>query len=80
MDSAALFKRLAWGLSALILALFVFVTFVISRPDAYEEHLAQPLPGVTWPDGSPRTANDWWTHPASISHAQSKATPAPQGG
>ena len=79
MTSARLLKRLAWGLGTLIVALFVFVTVVVSRP-AYDEHAALPSPGTTWPDGSVRTANDWWAHSSPVSHAQSPAQPSPKSG
>jgi hypothetical protein len=82
MERKQLFKRLVWGLSALMLALFVFVTYMITRPDAYEYHLehAGPSAATTWPDGSARTSNDWWAKPgASVQIPPSNAPPdAPQ--
>jgi hypothetical protein len=76
MSSRRLFKRLVWGLGISVMAVFVFVTFMISRPDAYEEHIAQPVSVGTWPDGSPRTAHDWWAHPGASLDAQTKTAPA----
>lgn len=68
MENRPLFKRVVWGLSAFILALFVLVTVIVTRPDAYEDHLEHGVQSATttWPDGSPRTANDWWAHPSNV--------------
>jgi hypothetical protein len=71
MEGEQLFKRLAWGLSVLILALFAFVTVVITRPDAYEDHLEHAA--TTWPDGSARTTNDWWAKPGASDQIQPPA-------
>jgi hypothetical protein len=76
MDNGRLFKRVVWALTALIVALFVFVTFFITRPDTYEDHLEQPvtLSKSAWPDGSPRTANDWWAEPNATPQSNSPST------
>ena len=70
MENKPLFKRVVWGLSLFIFALSVFVTAIITRPDAYEDHRERAVQSATtaWPDGSPRTTNDWW--------AQSSNAPA----
>jgi hypothetical protein len=67
MESERLFKRMAWSLVLGLAAVGVFVTIMISRPDAYHEHLAHPVysPRTTWPDGSLRTPDDWWAHPGA---------------
>jgi hypothetical protein len=67
---AQLPKRVALGCAALIAVMFALVVWVVSRPDAYQEHLAQPAAAAAeWPDGSPRTANDWWASPHVASGA-----------
>ncbi len=65
MEDKPLFKKVVWGLSLFILALSVFVTAIVTRPDAYEDHLEHGVQSAAtaWPDGSPRTANDWWAQP-----------------
>ena len=68
------FHRLVVGLLLLIAATFALVVWVVGSPDAYHEHLAAHPPGGTWPDGSAKTANDWW---ANSSVAQK---PSPGGG
>jgi hypothetical protein len=61
---AQLPKRVALGCAALIAVMLVLMIWVVSRPDAYQEHVAQPVTAsAAWPDGSPRTANDWWASP-----------------
>ena len=60
------FRHVFWLLGAIILFLFIFVPYWTSQPDSYDEQRAEPVkPIATWPDGSPKTANDWWANPAT---------------
>ena len=69
------FRRLVVGLLALIAATFALMVWVVGSPDAYQEHLASQPPKSTWPDGSAKTANDWWAK-ANPSLAQRPSQPS----
>jgi hypothetical protein len=84
MTSRRLLRRLVLALGTGMLALFVFVVFILSRPDAYHEHqaAAAPAAAASWPDGSPRTANDWWAKPGAPNAPQQPnpaSAPTPPG-
>jgi len=80
-ERAAMFRKLVIGLLSLIAVTFALVVWVVGSPDAYHEHAAAQPPSSTWPDGSPKTSNDWWgsaslaQQPAGQSEPQSTAAP-----
>ena len=65
----------------LIAATFVLMMWVIGSPDSYRQHIEQ-FASTTgkWPDGSDKTAQDWWAKPGSKPPTQvaQPPTPAPQ--
>lgn len=75
-ERISLFHKLTWSLLSLIAVTFVLMLWVLGSPDPYHEHMAQQPPSETWPDGSPKTANDWWANPTLAQ--QPAAQPAPQ--
>jgi hypothetical protein len=80
MDNQVLLRRMAWTVSVLIAAVAVFMTWVLAQPSAYEEHRMEPSTAATWPDGSPRTANDWWAQPSVATSPEQPAPPKPGPG
>ena len=80
-ERAAIFHKLVVGLLALIAITFALMVWVVGSPDAYHTHVASQGPSSTWPDGSPKTSNDWWANaslaqqPAPASSESSAAKP-----
>ncbi|HEX9465051.1 MAG TPA: hypothetical protein VGB82_20820 [Alphaproteobacteria bacterium] len=83
-ERVSLFRKLTWSLLSLIAFTFILMLWVLGSPDPYHEHLAEQPPSATWPDGSPKTANDWWANPALAQQPApqpaAQQPPAPPGG
>lgn len=61
-----LFRHMVWGCFAMIALLFVAAVYFMGQPDAYHENLGQQQAHAPrWPDGSPRTGDDWWADPSA---------------
>jgi len=60
LERIKIFKWLVGSLLTLIAATFVLMLWVLDYGDSYQEHMATQGPASTWPDGSARTAHDWW--------------------
>lgn len=76
-----LFRILVYGSFAMMGMLFLAGVYWMSGPDAYHEGLQeQQAEAPRWPDGSPRTPDDWWADP-SLAHApETPATTTSPGG
>lgn len=80
LERELIFRRLAWSLLALIAVTFVLMVWVLARPNPYDEHESTHAATAAWPDGSPKTPNDWWASAASNQIAQPPKESAPASG
>ncbi len=79
LEKVTFFKRLVLSLLALIAVTFALMLWVLSYGDSYQEHAAAQGPSATWPDGSAKTARDWWSQPGGKpSQVAQPPAPAPQ--
>lgn len=60
LDKARLMKRLVGTLAVLIASTFLLMLWVLGAPGTYQQNAAASGPSARWPDGSAKTANDWW--------------------
>ena len=77
-----IFKRLIVSLLALIAATFALMLWVLGSPDSHHQQEVAQASAEVWPDGSPKTAKDWWASNApqpARQVAQPPAAPAPPG-
>src|SRR5579863_8439866 len=76
VERVKIFRWLVGSLFALIAATFVLMLWVIGSPDSYHQHVAEFGPAAKWPDGSAKTAQDWWAKPGGKPPAQVAQPPA----
>ena len=76
IEKVRIFRWLVGSLFGLIAATFILMMWVIGSPDSHQQHLEEFGPAAQWPDGSAKTAQDWWAKPGAKPPIQVAQPPA----